>query len=87
VRRSTPVTAAGVFESTPCELPASVLSMGFEGCELSPVFGDDARPSPFLGVGAADVRRGVIPHSAPSSLGDTLPLLEPRWGSWIVFTA
>jgi len=85
VRRSTPVTAAGVFESTPCELPASVLSMGFEGCEWSPVFGDEATPSPF-GVGWADVRRGVIPHSAPSSLGDTLPLLEPRWSSWIGFT-
>lgn len=85
MRRSTPVTAAGVFESTPCELPASVLSMGFEGCELSPVFGDEARPRT-LGVGSADVRRGVTPHAAPSSLGDTLPALEARSGSWIRFT-
>lgn len=85
MRRSTPVTAAGVFESTPCELPASVLSMGFEGCEWSPVLGDDARPDTF-GVGSADVRRGVTTHLAPSSLGDTHPALELRSVGWIGFT-
>lgn len=36
MRRSTPETAAGVFESTPRELPASVLSMGLGGCEIVP---------------------------------------------------
>lgn len=47
MRRSTPETAAGVFESTLHELPVSVLSMGFGGCELSPVLGDGFTPGAF----------------------------------------
>jgi len=69
VRRSTLETAAGVFESTPRELPASVLSMGFGSCELSPVLGDGIVLSA-LGVGPSSAERAVTPHHAPSSLGD-----------------
>jgi len=78
VRRSTPETAAGVFESTPRELPASVLSMGFGGCELSPVFGDGFALSVF-GAGPSPAERMVTTHPAPSSLGDPIPALAMQW--------
>lgn len=68
MRRSTPETAAGVFESTPRELLASVLSMGFGGCDLSPELGDgfalDAS-----GVEQSPARYTATTHPAPSSLG------------------
>ena len=68
MRRSTPVTAAGVFESTPRELATSVLSMGFGGCELSPVLGDGFAPSA-TGAGPSLAQRMMTTHPAPSSLG------------------
>jgi len=72
VRRSTPETAAGVFESTPRELPASVLSMGFGGCDLSPVLGDGFALSACWRRAEPCLARGDN-APAPSSLGDLSP--------------